>query len=61
MIHRANSNPCGKCRTAIQCVVGHEPPCNMIMIAWRDEAARGVISEKVLMQLEEQYRAWTEE
>jgi hypothetical protein len=32
----------------------------MIMVAWRDEAARGVISETVLIQLEEQYKAWTE-
>jgi hypothetical protein len=27
------------------------------MIAWRDEAARGVISETILMQLEKQYKA----
>jgi len=33
----------------------------MIMVAWRDEAAHGMISEAFLMQLEEQYRAWTEE
>ena len=43
MIHRANSNPCGKCRTAKHCVVEHQPPCNMIMVAWRDEAAQGMM------------------
>ena len=61
MLHKSNSNPCGTCRTAKQCVVEHQPPCNMIMVAWRDEAAQGIISETVLIQLEEQYRAWTEE
>ena len=56
MIHRANSNPCGTCRTAKQCVVGHEPPCNMIMVAWRDEAAHGMISETLLQRFEAEYR-----
>jgi hypothetical protein len=33
----------------------------MIMVAWREEAAQGLISESILIQLEEQYKAWTEE
>jgi hypothetical protein len=33
----------------------------MIMVAWRDEAAHGMISETLMMQLEEQYRAWEDE
>ena len=51
---------CSTCPIASQCAAKNYPPCNMIMVVWRDEAAHGMVSEAFLKQLEEQYRAWEE-
>ena len=48
--------PWSICPIAVQCHLKQYPPCNMIMVAWRDEAAHGMISEATLKRYEAKYR-----
>jgi len=39
MLHKSNRDPCDKCQTRERCFMENHPPCNMLMLALRDEAA----------------------
>ena len=49
-------NPCITCPIAIRCYVKPYPPCNMKMVAWRERAAVGMISDFFLKRYEAEYR-----
>ena len=53
---REPRNPCITCPIAIRCYVKPYPPCNMKMVAIRERAADGMISDFFLLRYEAEYR-----
>ena len=53
---RGPGNPCITCPINIRCYVKPYPPCNMKMVAWRERAADGMISDFFLKRYEAEYR-----
>ena len=53
---RGPGNPCITCPINIRCYVKPYPPCNMKMVAIRERAADGMISDFFLQRYEAEYR-----
>ena len=53
---RGPRNPCITCPINIRCYVKPYPPCNMKMVAIRERAADGMISDFFLQRYEAEYR-----
>jgi len=53
---RGPRNPCITCPIDIRCYVKPYPPCNMKMVAIRERAANGMISDFFLQRYEAEYR-----
>ncbi len=53
---RGPRNPCITCPINIRCYVKPYPPCNMKMVAIRERAADGMISDFFLRRYEAEYR-----
>ncbi len=53
---REPRNPCITCPINIRCYVKPYPPCNMKMVAIRERAADGMISDFFLQRYEAEYR-----
>lgn len=47
---------CSTCPIASRCAVKQYPPCNMKMLALRERAADGMITDAMLKQYEAEYR-----
>jgi len=56
MIHESNRHPCDKCRTFEECWMNNDTPCNMYMVALRDEATTDERARRRLMLYEVYYR-----
>lgn len=56
MLNPSNRHPCDTCHTFEQCWMNNDTPCNMYMVALRDEAATDDRARRRLMLYEVYYR-----